>query len=230
MTNEQLFDYIYAQCPDKECEKRFYVINENGVQNCKCMTKLTQYKRYSDANIPLEFWEFTTEDIDPEFDKNILKNYKFFKNNIEKCILNKVQFWFTGHNGLGKTTISLLMLKDVLDSGYKGLIINAFELITMLYKDRENELHDYDFIVVDEFDKLKKSTIDDFSNIVCSYMDKKSVILSGNKNIKQLEETGYPDFFLDRLEMFTKFEFKGKSFRKQIMSKFETLMKTQEND
>ena len=60
-------------------------------------------------------------------------------------------------------------------------------------------------------------------------MDKKSIVLSGNKSLKQLQESGYPDFFLDRLEMFTKFEFKGKSFRKQMMSKFETLMKTQEN-
>jgi DNA replication protein DnaC len=224
MNTEELEKLVYENCDTKECGGKFYVISGDGIKDCKCFSKLIKYNSYNTVGIPSEFWKFDVDDIEKGFDKNIIKKYEYFRDNVETCILNKVQFWFNGLNGLGKTTISMLMLKDVIDKGYKGKVLNGFEVINYLYTDREDELEPLDFFVIDEFDKVKKSTIDDFCNLVTRYMDKKSLIFSGNRSIEELRNIGYPEFFIDRLHLLTKIDFKGQSYRKKIKSKFETLM------
>lgn len=220
-------EFVYKKCKTKECEGKFYCLGKDGIENCKCHNKLLSYSKYQEARIPLEWWEFKDYHIEKDFSKEILKKYNFFKENINLCLKNRVQFWFYGGVGTGKTTISHLMLKDVVDNNIKGLRISGFEVIDYLYHDRKSEMDDKEFLVIDEFDKLKKSTIDDFCNLVSYYLEDKSIILSGNKNLDMLKNEGYPDFFIDRLKSLTKITFKSDSYRGKIKDKFNSLMENE---
>lgn len=214
---------VYSQCKDKECGGKFYIIDDE-IRNCKCFPKLVRYNKYNKAKIPIEWWNFTSDDIAKSFDKNILKKYIFFRDNIKECMNNKVDFWFYGSVGAGKTTIAYLMLKDILDANYKGIMLNGFEVIDYLYHDRKNEIDECDFIVIDEMDKVKKNTIPDFCDLVSSYFGKKSIVLLGNKDIESLKINGYPEFFIDRLKSLHKITFKSDSYRKNRKSTFEVVM------
>lgn len=211
---------IISECSDLECDKKFYIIGDNGIQECKCYEKLIKYSRYEKAKIPELYWEFTADIIVEKFNKKILEDYKFFSDNVHECVNNKVDFFFYGTVGTGKTTIAILMLKDVLDAGYSGIFLNGFELINYLYSDKKSELDEMDFIVVDEMDKVMKKTIDDFCNVVSSYFGKKNIILLGNTDLADLRLKGYPEFFIDRLKELEIVEFKSDSLRGDFKSQF----------
>jgi len=210
---------VLSECDTKECNGTFYVIDD-CIKECKCFKKLIRYSRYDKARIPNSFWNFTKEDIVKDFKKSILNDYDFFKNNIHECMENKVDFLFYGTVGTGKTTIAIMMLKDILDAGYKGMLLTGFEVIDYVYTDRKNELDECDFLVIDESDKVMKKTVDDFCNIISSYLGKKSIILLTNLSIEKLQLKGYPEFFLDRLRELEIVEFSSKSIRGQLPSKF----------
>lgn len=211
---------IISECEKNSCNGKFYELTENGIENCKCFHKLIKYNKYDKAKIPIEFWGFEEDEIVDNFDKEILKDYHLFKTNVNKLVEDKADFFFHGTVGTGKTTIAILMLKDVLDAGYKGILINGFELINYLYTDRKSELDEMDFIVIDEMDKVMKKTIDDFCNVVSSYFGKKGMILLGNTDIEKLRLKGYPEFFVDRLKELEIVEFFSESLRGTFASKF----------
>lgn len=215
---------VYDLCDTKECDGKFYIVKDK-IRECKCFDKLLKYNKYYQAGINPEFWTFTENDIEESFSKEILNKYIFFKNNVHLCLHNKVEFWFQGNVGTGKSLIANLMLKDALDKGYKGKTITGFEVIDYLYHDRKKELDECDFLVIDEFDKVKKATIQDFCNLISAYFSKKSIILLSNLNEVQLDNQGYPVFFIDRLHLLTKIIFKSESYRGKFETKFESLMK-----
>jgi DNA replication protein DnaC len=226
MNLEDIENQVIKECPDNHCGGTFYTI-ETKIKYCKCYEKLIRYDKYNKSGIEQEWWDFDKDNLIDDFSKknqSLIDKYDFFIDNIHLCVKNKIQFWFSGTYGSGKSTIAIMMLKRVLDNGYNGLFLNGFEVIDRLYHDRKHEMDDKAFLVVDEFDKVKKNTIDDFCDLISSYMEKKNIILIGNKDIIQLRRGGYPDFFLDRLDAFSKFTFKEGSYRKKIQPKFETIL------
>ena len=227
LTTQEIENIVLKRCPDNQCNKQFYVIGKEGIQYCKCYQKLLRYNRYNKANIEPEWWDFERDDLIDEFKRNkvIMKKYDFFVNNIDLCIKNKVQFLFQGDIGLGKTTLAIMMLKSALDGGYEGLMLTGDGVIDKLYSGNRSEMDSKDFLIIDEFDKIsRRSTIIDFCNIMSSYIERKGLILLGKKTSQGLKNNGYDDFFIDRLNLLDKIEFKGKSFRGKFKSKFETLL------
>ena len=227
LTISEIENIVLKRCSDNECKNQFYIIGKNGIEYCKCHEKLLRYNRYNKANIEVEWWDFEYEDLLEEFKKNkeILKIYNFFVNNIDLCIKNKVQFLFQGDIGLGKTTLAILMLKSALDRGYGGLMLTGDGVIEKLYNGLKKDMDIIDFLVVDEYDRIsRKSTVIDFCNLMSSYIERKGIILLGNKSIQGLKNNGYDKFFIDRLNLLKKIEFKGESLRGKIKSKFETLI------
>lgn len=219
---ENIKEFVYNQCDTKECGGKFTTMEHDGdnviIKDCKCYDKLVKYHKYNEAGIPDEFFNFDVEDIAEDFDKKILDMLSIFTEKIKMCMVNKAKFWFYGINGRGKTTISVLMLKRVLEAGYTGKIIKAFELLKYLYNGDIEELDVLDFLVVDELDKLtmRDNQIMDFSNIVTDYMDKKSMIFVTNKSVEDIKtEKIYPVYFIDRLDSFEKVQFKSsRNYRK----------------
>ncbi len=213
---DNIKDFVYNQCPTKQCGGKFTVMEEvDGkivIKDCECYSKLVRYHKYNEAGIPDEFYEFDVDDIAKGFDKQILGMVDFFTKKLKMCMINKAKFWFYGTNGIGKTTISVIMLKRILEAGYTGKIIKAFELLKYLYAGNIEELDRLDFLVVDELDKLteRDSQVKDFSNIVTDYIDKKAMIFITNKSVEVIKgEKIYPLYFIERLDSFEKTQFKS---------------------
>ena len=227
LTTQEIENIVKKRCPDNECNGQFYIIGKNGIQYCKCYEKLLRYNRYNKANIEVEWWDFEKKDLIKEFhiNKEAIKCYDYFVDNIELCIKNKVQFLFKGNVGLGKTTLAILMLKKILDAGYKGILLTGDQVIDKLYSGLKKEMDEMDFLAIDEYDRIsRQSTVIDFCNLMSSYIERKGIILMGNKNEVQLRNSKYDDFFIDRLNLLKKIEFKGESLRGKIKTKFDTLI------
>jgi len=227
MTTEEIKKYILSKCND--CEGRFYEIvtdqdefDKIKIKNCKCYPKLLRYTNYNDAGISIEWWDFTIKDVEPDFDKKILKDVNFFIHNVKKCIINKTQFFFSGENGVGKTTMALLMLKAVIDNGYKGIFVHSKDIIKHLYNGEIDLYNDKDFIIVDEVDKIRDNIVNDFSFELLGWMDKKAIVFISNQKLEWLKSK-VPTFLYDRLKSTYVIQFPDKDYRNQFKSKFEAL-------
>lgn len=228
MTPEQIKEYLLQSCHD--CNGTFYetTIDENGqvkIDNCKCFHKLLNYTKFDNAGIGQDWWQFAIEDVEEDFDKKIMKDVKIFMDNIKVCVINKAQLYFYGKHGRGKTTIAILLLKEVIKQGYKAQIVKARHVIDKLYTGSIDQLYSLDFLVIDEFDKINSvgNQQHDFSLTVSDLMDNMGMIFVSNKSISELN---YPEILIERLNSTSKYEFKGKNYRGNFESKFEAIKKS----
>lgn len=228
MTTEQIKEYLLKSCND--CNGTFYEtkIDDSGkmtIDNCKCFQKLLNYSKFDRAGIGQDWWQFSIDDIEVDFDKKILEDVKLFMDNIETCVLNKAQLYFYGKHGRGKTTMAILLLKEIILKGYKAEIVKARHIIDRLYKGEIDSLYNLNFLIIDEFDKISPvaNHQNDFSLIVSDLMDNMGVIFVSNKGIEDLH---YPEIIVERLNATSKYEFKGKNYRGNFESKFELIKKS----
>lgn len=227
MNIEEIKKYILSSCND--CNGTFVEtsITDKGeikIDNCKCFQKLLNYSKYDRAGIGQDWWQFSLTDIEEDFPKTILKDAKEFIEKLKRCVVNKVHLFFFGKHGRGKTTIATLLLKEIVNAGYKARIVKARHIIDMLYSGQIKDLFELDFLVIDEFDKINPvgNQLSDFALTVSDLMDEMGMILVSNKSI---EELGYPTVIMERLESISKLEFKGKNYRRNFESKFEMIKK-----
>lgn len=235
-TEKQLKEAIYSKCLKKECNGTFMTMvqleNSFKLVPCSCFETLVRNGKYDVANIPEEFWDFSINDVEKGFDETILKDYQIFTENISLSLKNKVQFYFQGLNGRGKTTLAILMLKEVLNKGYQGKIYKAFELIDLLYTNEIDKIDNLDFIVVDEIDKLRsEKQILDLSAILTDLMDRTAVVFISNNPIQYLKNSlQFPEYLVDRLNSIYLLEFKGVNYRQSFIPKFEALKQSLETN
>lgn len=228
-SEEELKKEVYNKCVKKECGGTFMkmVPSEGKLKlvPCECFEKLVRNGRYDFANIPEEFWEFTVDDIEQGFDKGILDMFRDFKEVVQVVLKNKSLIYFQGLNGRGKTTIAILMLKEVLNAGFKGRIYKAFELIDLLYHDEIDELYELDFIVIDEIDKLRsEKQIIDLSRILKDVTDKISTLFISNSPIEYLKNNlHFEEYIIDVLNSASLVHFRGENYRQGFIPKFDAI-------
>lgn len=197
------------------------------MKECSCVETFKKYCKYSDANISQEWWEFGINDLEKDFSQNILEDVKFFIKNVEMCVLNKSQFHFHGKNGNGKNLISNIMLKAVVEKRFKGRFFSAFEILDYLYTGESQELMAYDFLVIDEVDKVLSNKIADTCNVIIHLMEYKSlIILSNSTPTDFLTKLRYPQNFIDRIKNIKDVTFPDLNYREKILNKFDTLKKS----
>lgn len=129
-----------------------------GGQGCDvCLRKQARMLQYDKANIPMEFWNRSFKD----FKGN--KNFKNFFTRKLKDIdgfydIGKSMFIY-GNFGTGKSYSACCMLKIAITKGYSAHYTNMSDVINkLLSRDYDSgsyikELSEYDFLVIDEFDK-----------------------------------------------------------------------------
>lgn len=143
---------IYKNSIINNCD----ICKEAKIPSCdKCSIIYKLLDRYLDANIPIDYWY-----------KN-LSNFKGDKRLFEICsninvadfFKNGTSYLFKGQHGVGKTFISCLILKKILEKGYRGLYSTLFDIVSTIVHgpnsekyDANRELKMIDFLVIDEFD------------------------------------------------------------------------------
>jgi len=113
--------------------------------------------RYTDANIPLDFFYRTIEDF--VGDKKIRTLYEDTTKDVVKSYRDGKSVCLRGNHGVGKTMISCLILKKCVEKGMCGLYATLGDIVNVLvYGDRitkfeaSRELKMVDWLVIDEFD------------------------------------------------------------------------------
>ena len=120
-----------------------------------CLVKVTRIEKYSDANIPVEYWNLSFKDFegDPNF-KNVFRKKL---EDINKTYDEGKSFIFSGSLGTGKTYSACCMLKIAIASGYSGLYTTMADVVAnILSREKDTaqyyeELISKDFLVIDEF-------------------------------------------------------------------------------
>jgi len=120
---------------------------------------LEAIKRYSDSNLPVDYWFLT---MDEEFvgDSILKKKYIEVTSDIEKAYSQGIKICFAGSCGVGKTMTMACILKKAVEVGRSALYTTMSDIIavsTAKNNDDKNdirrELLEVDFLFLDEFDQ-----------------------------------------------------------------------------
>ncbi len=141
------------------CSKKSLNLKEHVDGLCaKCALTVTLFNRYSESNIPLEYWNLKME-RDFKGDKRILDKYNELVNDLQKSFTEGISICFSGSHGTGKTMTTTNIIKKAVSKGYVGLYSTFNDIITTLTQASneekflaKKELSMVDFLVIDEVD------------------------------------------------------------------------------
>jgi len=116
------------------------------------------YTRYYEANIPMDYWDKTMEK-NFKGDQKLKDIYNEIVDNVEDYFNSGQSYIIKGLHGTGKTWLSSLLLKKIVEKGHSGLYTTLSDIVSIAtcsdYSERSNsarELKMVDFLVIDEFD------------------------------------------------------------------------------
>ena len=213
-----------------------------GFEVCSCMKQYKREARYLHAGIPPKYWDFTFDELVPEFcaqNARTLDIIKAFINTVDIQVRNNQGFFLYGERGLAKTGLCCLVLKAAIDRDLKAAFVDVPAFMGRYYNtfgnsaERDVLLNDLawlknetDIMVVDSVDNLyqrsDKSTtwgghqLTEFYNTVV-YNTKKSVLLTSNISQEKLY-TKLPMDIEDRISELAelRLKFEGAGFRKGV--------------
>jgi len=146
----------------------------NGCFNCR--SKVSRMKRYSKANIPVEYWQYSFKDFSgsPILREKITPYLK----NIESMYDEGKSVLMVGTMGTGKTYSACCLLKLALTKDFSGMYLNMVEIINNIISNPSinsgayiQSLIDVDFLVIDELDSRWIFPSDKTEQIFGSYME-----------------------------------------------------------
>lgn len=134
-----------------------------AIENCSDTlevkaVKLTAINRYSESNIPIEYWSLKME-RDFVGDARLKQKYDDYVADLNASYISGTSVCFAGGHGLGKTMTATCILKKACQKGYSCLYTNLSDIVSVLTSGSNEdkflarrELALVDFLVIDEFD------------------------------------------------------------------------------
>lgn len=93
-----------------------------------------KYKRvlpYIKSGIPKEYWNIDLDRFDG--DPRAMRMVERYCNNIKEARKRGIGFLLTGPNGIGKTTLLMITLKEALDRGHSAFYMTLADIFHTLY-------------------------------------------------------------------------------------------------
>lgn len=112
------------------------------------------------AGIPREFWHISLDNFDG--DSRAMRTVEKYCNNLKKAREMGIGFLFMGQNGVGKTSLGIIILKEALARGYSAFYITLPEVFRQIYLGFKNtdilielkkKLYNTDFLLLGELGK-----------------------------------------------------------------------------
>jgi DNA replication protein DnaC len=123
----------------------------------RCIVANKLIERYFEANIPVDFWFKNISSF--KGDSRLVDEYNAFVSNIDTIMVDGFSLFLKGRHGVGKTMISCLFLKKIVQAGRSGLYCTLSDVVSVIVNgnnedksDALRELKMTDFLVLDEFD------------------------------------------------------------------------------
>lgn len=143
--------------PEKKIEEKRSSINNEEDFNTKRL-KLDLLNRFTESNIPLEYWNLKMEK-DFTGDPNLLTFYSGYTTDIPSSYQEGRGYVLAGSHGLGKTMTICCILKSCSAKGYTTLYSTLSDIVNVLTlgpnEDKfyaRRELISVDFLAIDEWD------------------------------------------------------------------------------
>lgn len=199
---------VEEECP--HCDGYGYIVTESDVRICHCLAERQLKKRLKKANIPKRYHSKTLDNFKADTDQRrtavqrVRRFVKEFDASSEKGGL-----FLLGASGTGKTHLAVAALKELVERGHTGLFYNSSSMIRDFRNraggsigedenERLNRLVSSDILVLDDLGVTRLSDFvreQTYSIIDQRYSENKSLIVTSNLNMKELEEqVTYPVF------------------------------------
>lgn len=144
--------------PSNKLKDQIYII-ESSEDNIEIKNlKLIAINRYTEANIPVEYW-FLKMEKDFIGDKRLLQRYNEYIEDLKKSYITGKSICFASPHGRGKTMAACCILKKACQKGYSCLYSDLLNIISALTQSpneekflSRRELYMVDFLCVDELD------------------------------------------------------------------------------
>lgn len=206
--NHGFFEYYKAKC---RCYKN--LMRSKG-------ERLQREKELSISGIPKKYVNCTFAGWDSSSDQELNK----IKANIQQLtnsgkIFDRQGILFMGTPGTGKTHLAVCILKEALSNNKTIKFIKMADFIQDIIADTENKISDpkEDFILLDDFDKLKGSSDFAYERIYSLIegvtSDGRNLIITTNFDWDEMNER-YDKALISRLVETEFFTLKGQDYRK----------------
>jgi DNA replication protein DnaC len=139
----------------EECKTKH--ISDGDILCSKCRDKIEAINRYSESNIPIEYWKLNIEK-NFDGDKKLLEKYYEITKELVRTFELGTSLCLCGNHGQGKTYFATSLLKKAALKNYTCLYTTLSDVVSALtqsYNDKHDsrkELTMVDFLVIDECD------------------------------------------------------------------------------
>lgn len=140
----------------EECKNKDLKDGDGLCQNCGYKT--IAYNRFTESNIPIEYWSIKMEK-DFYGDKRLLNKYNDIVKNLKSIFINGTSICFAGSHGVGKSLNATSILKIASLKGFSCLYSVFGDIVNTLTQASNEEKHlarkelmMVDFLVIDELD------------------------------------------------------------------------------
>jgi DNA replication protein DnaC len=144
--------------PSRKLQNILESINNSKDDDKTKAVRLTAINRYSESNIPIEYW---TLKMERNFvgDPRLLAKYNEYLADLKGAYVEGKSICFSGGHGLGKTMTITCILKKASQKGFSCLYTTLSDIVNVLTQaggeDKflaRRELSQVDFLAIDEFD------------------------------------------------------------------------------
>jgi len=192
--------------------------------------------KMAQAQVPVKFWDIEIDTIGNKETREVIEKYI---KNLNTMYRDGWGLYLTGSNGIGKTMIAGLVLKEAIRKGHSALFTSLSEVIsiysntTYSREDRKSLYTDKilgtDFLVLDDIDKTYHSANSNWVDAICDDVFRQRanrslpVIVTANKTKKTLLDQDNFAFGTDLLSLFAETVYevhvRGKDRRNSVLQK-----------
>lgn len=219
-----------------KCDGYGNIITPTGVKDCECKIQASIVINLIAAKIPpmYEQKDFDNFKSSSASRKRVLETARKF---VDEYQPNGNGLLFMGESGTGKTHLAVAILKELIQKRYPGVFYNIITLLDELrasYNSQDDSeqwelidrVRDTSILVLDDLGAEKTSGwVNDrlYAIINYRYENKKTTIVTSNKDIPELkDQVGYR-IYSRLIEMCRVEPFQGKDYREEMMKAGEKL-------
>jgi len=209
-----------------KADKHIQYLKMNG---CKDLSIFRMIR----ANIPKEFRHIDLDNFDG--DPKAMRAVELYCKKLNKAREDGIGFLFMGENGVGKTSLNIIILKEALLRGYSAFFITLPEIFSRIYAGYKNpevlaelkeKLYNTDFLCISELGKdyhREGATLFARSEFDAIFRERRGdlrpIIMDTNLDLVELHENfgeSIISMFRSRLKIMT---LKGGDYRKKHQEK-----------
>jgi DNA replication protein DnaC len=223
---------VLNNIPARKLQEAISLINNETINSADKATKLLMINRYSESNIPLEYWALKMEK-DFKGDPRLLEKYNNYIKDLRTIYSTGTSICLASSHGTGKSLTITCILKKAAQKGFSCLYTTLSDVVGALTagygeetKEAKRELTMVDFLAIDEVDLRFYNQSDNakelygrsFETIIRTRLQNKlpTLLATNSPNIKENFISYFKDSLgslLSKVEIFTVMP--GNDFRKE---------------